>query len=43
MGEDVLVKVRRDGKMEKIKQSDLVAGDIVFSRRATKFPWTADF
>lgn len=38
MGEDVLVKVRRDGKMEKIKQSDLVAGDIVFFETGDKIP-----
>ncbi len=38
MGEDVSVKVRRDGKMEKIKQSELVAGDIVYFETGDKIP-----
>ena len=38
MGEDVLVKVRRDGKVEKIKQSELVAGDIVYFETGDKIP-----
>ena len=38
MGEDVLVKVRRDGKLEKIKQSELVAGDIVIFETGDKIP-----
>ena len=35
---DVSVKVRRDGKMEKIKQSELVAGDIVYFETGDKIP-----
>ncbi len=38
MGEDVLVKVRRSGKTEKIKQSELVAGDIVLFETGDKIP-----
>lgn len=38
MGEDVLVKVRRDGRMDKIKQSELVAGDIVYFETGDKIP-----
>ena len=38
MGEDVPVKVRRDGRMQAIKQSDLVAGDIVFFETGDKIP-----
>ena len=38
MGEDVPVKVRRDGKTEQIKQSELVAGDIVIFETGDKIP-----
>ncbi|MCI8413400.1 MAG: calcium-translocating P-type ATPase, PMCA-type [Clostridia bacterium] len=38
MGEDVSVKVRRGGHADKIKQSELVAGDIVFFETGDKIP-----
>lgn len=38
MGEDVPVTVRRNGKLEKIKQSELVAGDVVFFETGDKIP-----
>lgn len=38
MGEDVLVKVRRGGAVERIKQSELVAGDTVYFETGDKIP-----
>ncbi len=38
MGEDVLVKVRRNGAIEKIKQSELVVGDVVYFETGDKIP-----